>query len=548
MSATWAGMFVHGKADIGTVGGLNPFLDAGAYLAAIHDQAKDGYWNEIALYRPLASAFRSALALFTGFSLPTMLILQACLVAAATCFAASAVAAWRGIWAGLAFFALTYIYARYFVPTTLTEALGLFWALLSVPFFIESFRSRSAKPALVAFAMTAVALMTRMGSMFTLPALLVWLIWQFGQGVAAKLRIGAAALCILITVIGFGSLLKHAYGTATQPSSGNFAYVICGLTAGTAWDGCVTKAILDGKPLSGDAGIRISQLYSMAWGNFRAKPSVLFNRIADVGETFFAEFPEAIWQGYGRTIPQPRWLWRDGLTIICLMRLLYAIAWNMKSIERRFWALVLVSIAGSASIIYQDDGARTLAASHPLIALLLATGMSNPTASAQPQSLSRPQLSRYGTLGLVMSAILFFCVPWVSHHLFSDPVAWKDDEAFVSGGRRMSGFLVLADDQPLRNDIASVHLSTFDAMVTRSRIEIYQELIHPTVPPLPFGFVFAPRLEPGIQSFRNYIVPAEVLEHPEVSRWHFHLLRWGYKPYANYGELWLYVTKAEPWL
>ena len=72
-----------------------------------------------------------------------MLILQACLLAAAACFAAHAVARWRGIWAGIGFFALTYIFSRTFVPTTLTEAFGLFWALLSIPFFIEAFVTRT---------------------------------------------------------------------------------------------------------------------------------------------------------------------------------------------------------------------------------------------------------------------------------------------------------------------------------------------------------------------------------------------------------------------
>src|SRR5258707_8056992 len=106
-----------------------------------------------------------------------MLILQACLLAAAACFAAHALARWRGTWAGIAFLGLTYIYARTFIPTTLTEPPGMLWALLSIPFFIVAFRTGSVKPTLVAFAMTIVALMTRMGSIFTIPALLLWLGW-----------------------------------------------------------------------------------------------------------------------------------------------------------------------------------------------------------------------------------------------------------------------------------------------------------------------------------------------------------------------------------
>ncbi len=140
ISAMWAGMTRPGDFDYANIGGLVPFSDARAYLAAAHDQARDGIWIPFAQRRPLASAIRSVLLFFSCYSLPIMLILQACLLAAAACFAAHAVAAWRGIWAATAFLGLTYIYARIFVQTTLTEPLGLFWALLSIPFFIEAFR------------------------------------------------------------------------------------------------------------------------------------------------------------------------------------------------------------------------------------------------------------------------------------------------------------------------------------------------------------------------------------------------------------------------
>jgi hypothetical protein len=540
MSATWAGVLKPGGSMISSIGALNPFFDAGAYLAAIHDQARDGIWSEVALHRPLAAAFRTTLAFFGNFSLPAMLILQACLVAAATCFAANAIALWRGTWAGLAFFALTYIYARCFVPTTLTEALGLFWALLSIPFFIEAFRSRAAKPALVAYAMTAIALMTRMGSMFTLPLLLVFLIWQFGHGLFAKVRIGVVAICILLGVWGINSLLKNAYGTGTQPTSANFAYVICGLTMGTMWNGCLTKTPSDGKPFSEESGVRASQLYSMALENFRAKPSVLFYRVATVGEEFFRQFPDVIWRGYNFAIPEPNWLFRNALTAICLIGLVFA-AQRMTAIELRFWVLLWLSIAGSASIIYMDDGARTLAASHPLIALLLATGFGNRTALAQAERSSR--LSQYGTLGLVVTAALFVCIPWIAHRFAAAGVPQKSGEAIVAGGRQMSGYLVVADDQPLRKDVPSIHLASFEVMVAQSNLETVQELIHPVVPPLPFGFVFAPRLEKGASSYSEFIVPAEVLERHTVPRWRFQLMRWGDKP----GGLWFYVTKAEPW-
>ena len=333
----------------------------------------------------------------------------------------------------------------------------------------------------MAFAMTTVALMTRMGSMLTIPALLVWLVWHFGQGVAAKLRILVAACGIVFGILGMNSWLQNTYGSGPSPATGNFSFVICGLTMGTTWDGCLKKLSSEGKPFEQIEEARTKQLYSMAWENFRAKPEVFFYRIASGAQEFVRRFPDIIWRGYGAT-PTPRWLWRNSLTAVCLIGLLYGVARRTTAIEFIFWTLVWASIVASASIIYLDDGVRTLAASYPLMALFFAMGMSNPAASAPRRPLRNSRISRYGLLGLIVTAALFVFVPWMAHRLSpvgeiaGDTLFQKQGEAFVFGGRRMSAFLVVADGQPLRTDIPSLHLADFEAIITQSNIEHYQEL------------------------------------------------------------------------
>lgn len=549
VSAMWAGIVRPGDFQYANLGGLVPFSDAGGYLAAAFDQVRNGVWNDMALRRPLAAGFRSVLLIFSDFSLSSMLILQACLVAGAACFATQAIVAWRGVWAGTAFFALTYIYDRIFVPTTLTEPLGLFWALLSIPFFIKAFRDRSAGAALVAFAMTMAALMTRMGSMFTIPALLIWLVWQFGDGIAAKLRMALAATAILLGVLGLNALLLKTYGTSQSSLGSNFSYVVCGLSIGTGWEGCPAKLASEGKSLQGDEVAVASQLYSVAWSNFRAKPEIFFSRLTDNLEKFASEFPDVIWRGYLLGVEEPAWLFRNTLTAISLIGLVYIAARRAKSVELSFWVLFWAGLAASSSMIYFDDGPRTLAASHPVIALFFAMGMSSPASPATSSSASR--LSRYGLVGLIAAALLFVCVPWTAHHFFSQG-RWanaaplqKKDEAFVFGGRRMSGFLVVGQGVPLRSDVPSIHLSEFESIVRQTGIEQYQDLIHPVSPPLPFGFVFAPQLETGM-SYSLYVVPQEVIERRDVPAWHFDLKPPDHKP-GGHVEYWSYVTRAEPW-
>lgn len=550
VSAMWAGKLRPDDFHYSNIGGLLPFSDASGYLAGAFDQVRDGVWNPIALRRPLAAAFRSVLLIFGGYSLPWMLILQACLIAGAACFATHAIVRWRGVWAGLAFFALTYIYDRIYVPTVLTEPAGLFWALLSIPFFVEAIRHRTASAALVAFAMTLAALMSRMGSMFTIPALLIWLIWQFGNGMAAKLRIGAAAFAVLVGVLGMNALLGKIYGTGHSSTGSNFSYTLCGLTIGTGWEGCPAKLAKEGKALVGDETAIADQLYAMAWTSFRAHPEIFFNRVLEGLQKFTSDVPDVIWRSYIVNMHEPDWLLPDALTAISLAGLLYLLARKANSVELSFWGLLWASIAASMAMIYFDGTSRALAASHPLMVMFFALGMSTPGAPFAAAS-PRLRMSRYGAAGLITAALLFVCVPWMAHRFFSpegyvDAVpSDKKNEAFVFGGRRMSGFLVVDNGLPLRKEVPSIHLSDFEAFISLGGMETYQDLVHPVSPALPFGFVTAPRLERGIGSGSMYIVPPEVLERRDVPAWHFDLKRWG-RPSA-YGEYWFGVTKAEPW-
>jgi hypothetical protein len=223
----------------------------------------------------------------------------------------------------------------------------------------------------------------------------------------------------------------------------------------------------------------------------------------------------------------------------------------MRTVELTFWALLWVSIVASSSMVYFDQGSRTLAASHPLIALFFAMGLSNPVlAPSEAPSLSR--LSRYGSFGLIVTAVLFVCVPWMAHRfspvsaMGGNSLVPKRDEVFVLGGRRMSGFLVVENGQPLPNDVASLHLADFEAIIEQSGLESYQGLLHPATLPLPFGFVFAPRLEKGTFSSDEFIVPADVIERRNVPAWHFQFKQCDSKPNGS-SEYWFCVTKAEPW-
>jgi hypothetical protein len=144
---------------------------------------------------------------------------------------------------------------------------------------------------------------------------------------------------------------------------------------------------------------------------------------------------------------------------------------------------------------------------------------------------------------------MFAGIPWLAHRLspaaelVGGAPAATAEEALVFGGRRISGFLVVADGEPLRSDIPTLHLSTFAEYIKLSVVELYyQGLLQPRTPDVPFGFVYIPKLRGW--SNPRYIVPAHVLEQRDVPAWRFTIAEWNLKsPGRSY---WFYVTRAEP--
>jgi hypothetical protein len=352
-------------------------------------------------------------------------------------------------------------------------------------------------------------------------------------------------------VLGLNSLLLKDYGASNTSTGQNFAYTLCGLTIGTNWAGCPKELAEKGAPLSSNENDAARQLYAMAIDNFRSRPDTFFMRLADGAKEFLTQLPELVWKGYFLTLQDPSPILRMLMIPISLIGLLYILVRRAKPVELSLWALFWGSILLSASVVFFDDGARVLAASHPLIALFFAMGISSP-ASMPPNEIGPSRrISRYGWASLLLAAVLFISVPWVAHR-FSPITAKGGDgllqvpgEALVFGGRRMSGFLVVDDGSPLRDDLPTIHLADFEAIIQQSYVESYQGLLHPVMPPLPFGFIIAPRIEKDASSVSQFIVPADVVVRRDVPAWRFVIEPWNPKVMGDYSR-WFYVTAAEP--
>lgn len=546
VSAIWAGHPRAGDLNWASIAGLIPFSDANSHFAASHDQAKDGSWSVFALRRPLAAAFRSSLMFVAGFSYANAVLLQVVLLACSAYAAARAITGWRGIYAGLAFFALSYVTVRTFLPTFLAEPLGLFWTFLSIPFLVAALRNSSLQHGFIGLAMFTVGLFMRPGAMFVIATLCLWLAWRFGQNLRERIWTAARAAAIVLSVVGASYLLQQAYGIGSNLAGSNFSYTLCGLSIGTNWTGCPDR-YEEVKKLASEKLVT-DFLYQKALENIAEQPTTILKRLHLSAVSFIMDVPALLWRGYS-------W-WGSDYSILKLsffglsgFGLIYVAFRRREAGELLFWVLVWSGVVASAAFVYFDEGRRVMATSYPLLLMFFASGLL--TASVPIHRVQLPnKLALHSWGGLLCAGFLFLTIPWLAHvtspaqdlrrALAAPP---QPNEHIVFGGRRITGILVVADDAELRTDVPTLRISRFTEFIRLSNVESYQGLLNPLAPEVPFGFIWAPRLESGVKSDFQYIVPAKVMQRSDVGVWKFKVREWNRK--APYGPYWFFVEKAE---
>jgi hypothetical protein len=504
-----------------SLAGQVPYSDAGGYFSETFLQAYWGQWDIGGSRRPLAQAFRHLIVFAAEYSYVGSLLLQLGILALMTDIVGRSIARWRGIWAGTAFIGFMYLLARPFLSTTLTEPLGLIWTLFAMIFLIEAVRLQSMQHALIALIGLTFALLTRMGSLFSIPFLVIWIAVAF----AAKTRwIGILAFaCGAVAIAAtINAALAFFYGSPSAMSGGNFAWSFCGLSLGGDWTSCMTAYAAEYGRLPSERD-QVWFLLSKGWHNFLHDPTTLFYKLWVNLERFVYELPRFLLNGYGSyLIP----LGKAYLAVLFILPGLYfALRYRASFAERMLWTLLTVSIIFSAAVILSDDGWRVLSATHPLIACFVALGFSAPGVVI----LNRFPLHWRWQSGAALVAItagVFLVIPVLSNGLarrelapHAGFVSAAPNEHVVAGGKKITGFIVIPDGTSPPVATASLPLSEFKKLIQYTRLENefgpFLEIVGREVP---FAFVAAPRLD-SKSYWSFYIAPPAVLEQREVWAW-----------------------------
>jgi hypothetical protein len=536
-SAQWSGLLRQGDYSYTAIVGLVPFSDASSYFGEAYDALKDGAFGVHGSRRPLAQIVRTSLLVMSGYSYAGMIALQCLALSAALFFASRSVARWLGPWAGLAFAAMAYSVCREFSVTALTESLGLIWALTAIPFLVEAIRSRSLPHSALGLFLFTIAMLTRMGSAFTVPALAVWIIWSLGVRCGRTLRATGLTALALAAAITFHFAASKIYSTDTALTGSNFSYAMCSISIGGNWTDCMSR--YESEMPKDELG-RTSFLYRKAFENIATQPRIALHRMASGAAQFARDLPSAIIKGYQAVTPLSGWtlLFAAAVFGIGLART----APRLPRSEWVFWIVFWTSALASAALIYFDDGRRTMVAIYPLVALFAVRGL----------QFSSPEPRTDGAIsigpGWVLSTaalLLFLAIPWSAQKL--SPVGASLDQAdsaeYIFGGRRITGVLVVSDGEPLRPDVPTIHLSDFENVVRASGIEDVQGLVTPRPPATPFGFIASPNFLKHRWTRHLFIVPPKVLLERDAVAWRLQVEALYVKP--EHGPHWFSVTGAE---
>lgn len=533
VGASWAGVE---RYTASTLAGLVPFFDPVGYYYDLHVFAETGRWETVSANRPLATAVRTSLGYISGLSYPALVTWQAALTALGIFWATLSVLRWRGAWAAMCMFAFTYIQTSTQVSTMMTEPMALIFALFAVPFFVGALQHGSRSQAAIAIALATIAIWIRPGAVFTLPALALWFAFIYGRTWVQR-GIGFTIACSIVGgALAVNAVLGNMYA---EGAINNFAYTLCGLSRGEVWNGCLVAYGAEMQRAGLTTEYEITDwLMDRAIANISSNPWPLISTMLEMPVRFLRDVPLAMIGGYD-TRPMPSWF----PVVLYLLGMLAvgAVGLRQRNLRREgwFWGLMIASVLASTALTYMSDGRRVFVVSYIFLALFAAQMLALPSGAKEVSNDLRTHRRRtYLGLGLATLTLAgVFIVPMAGRALVHPPSP-TSEALEVRPWPYATGFVVVADGEPLPTSAPAMHLSRFQRAFELSLLDQYQPFFIDDEPTPPFAVAVMPA-SGETAAMNTYFGPAEVL----TQRTHLWRLEVAARTPQN---MWTPIVRATP--
>lgn len=256
------------------LGGILPWSDAQGYYSGASHFLEGGILDSWSTRRPLNAILFSMRLWLSNNDFKIALIMQALLCGASCLLVARSIICSFGKIAGLAALCILAIFASVFIPTTLSETLGLTIGCLAFVFLWEGVQSKKSGLLFSAGLLLIMGLNARAGAFFVVPLLILWLGYHF-RNLASHQRFNwkISSLFTLGVLCGFifNILLIKLYADPVNGGAAhsNFATVLFGLVSGgKGWFHVYSLPEISGLSETEQANF----LYAKSWEVFKAQP------------------------------------------------------------------------------------------------------------------------------------------------------------------------------------------------------------------------------------------------------------------------------------
>jgi hypothetical protein len=527
-----------------SIAGMTPFSDASVYWSQAEQVLRGNLWTSISIQRPVAAALRLVL-LYFGQNYTGMLLVQAGAISLAMCLAVLAVGRWRGVWAGAGFAGLAFTTLKPWIGASSTEALGLILCLLSLPILITGLRSRSLPWLLVGLAGLCFTLLSRMGAMFLVPALGLWLLWAFRKQQGAWKKICLAGAIIVVSGLAYSYAYRNMYSDGNISLGGNLAYSLCGMTLGGNWN--TPYAHYPELKQMGSME-QHSFLYSKAWENLRQDPKPFLRVITQNITSFVAIrshsdiLARLTWSGYeyhpwgkaGYILPY-------GILCLVIPGALLIIVGRRLPGELSLYLAIFLGIWSSSAIVLHDDGIRVLSSAAPLLWLIGASFFVVPEGILAFKGAGQglPRQTPAKVCAVLLAA--FLAIAFILPAFINKGKTRQAPQDALAGGASIAGLLVVPNGAPLPLDVPALSEERFNMLFTDKLPYLRPKAAWPK-PPFVLGCIQQPPFVLGNMLTIFIIGPPELLQKPEVDFWLIEHRLFEQNVWMTIIE----ITKAEP--
>jgi hypothetical protein len=281
-----SGLWVSGQSEQYLLGGIIPFSDARYYYMDSRRLLEGALFSTGAARRPLFAALLSSIQWLTSQNLYFTIGILLFIIVIAVYAAVLEIRSSEGVFAGILFFVLTYLYTRFLLGKTLSEMAGLPLGLISFVFLYRGANKFQIKWILSGLFLISLALNARAGALLILPVLIIWAGWIFRDSKRINFRIIVYAVMAVAAGFFINLLMFQNLASSDSMPFGNFSHTLYGLArGGLGWTQIYTD---HPETWSMPADIQANYIYSQAFDIIQRKPINLVYGILGSYKTFFS--------------------------------------------------------------------------------------------------------------------------------------------------------------------------------------------------------------------------------------------------------------------